>query len=131
VAAEGLDDVLPAPIIAYSLADHLQAPRQRRLGDELVGPTGRQEFVFRDSAVALGQEIDEHGERLGFQGPHHTSPPQLPALDVKFTLAEDKDHRAVSCCPAPTAPEGSAAGRALVPARPVAGDPQGGCSPHS
>jgi hypothetical protein len=53
VASESLDDVLPAPIIVHCLADHLQAARQRRLGDELAGPAGRQKLVFRNYTVAL------------------------------------------------------------------------------
>jgi len=75
VVAEGLDDVLPDPVIAYGLADHLHATRQRSLRNKLTGPASRQEFVFRDRPVALRQEMDEHGERLGLEGTHHASPP--------------------------------------------------------
>jgi hypothetical protein len=92
VVAEGPDDALPDPVIAYGLADHLQATRQRCLCDKLTGPASRQEFVFRHRTVALRQEMGEHGERLGLEGTHHTSPPQLPAFEIECALAKDKDH---------------------------------------
>jgi hypothetical protein len=97
VTPQSLNDVLPGAVIAYSLADHRQATRQRRLGDELTGPAGRQELVFRDRAVTLRQEMDEHRECLGLEGTHHTSPPQFPAFDVECVLAKDKDHGLASC----------------------------------
>jgi hypothetical protein len=89
--------VLPDPVIAYGLADHLQAARQRCLRDKLTGPAGRQEFVFRNRTVTLRQEMDEHGEHLGLKGTHYASPPQFPAFGVECTLAKDKHHGLASC----------------------------------
>jgi len=97
MVSKGLDDVLLDPVIAYGLADHLQATRQRCLRDKLTGPAGRQELVFRDRTVTLHQEMDEHRERLRLEGTHHASPPQFPAFDVQCVLAKDKHHGLASC----------------------------------
>jgi hypothetical protein len=96
VAAEGLDEVLPDPIIGYSLADHSQATRQRRLSDEFVWPAGRQEFVFRDCTMALRQEMHEDQKRLGLEGTYDARPAQFPAVDVEGALAKHKDHGTAS-----------------------------------
>ena len=96
VAAESLDTVLPHPVIGHSLADHAQAPRQRRLGDELVGPAGRQEFVFRHRTMALGQEMYEDQKCLGLEGTYNARPAQFPAIDVEGALAKHKDHGTTS-----------------------------------
>src|SRR5205085_6504900 len=97
VVSEGLDDVLPDTVIAYGLADHLQATCQGCLRDKLTGPAGGQDLVFRDRAVALCQKMDEHGEGLGLESTHNAGPPQLPAVDVECALTKDKDHGLASC----------------------------------
>ena len=96
VAAESLDAVLPHPVIGHSLANHSQATRQRRLGDELVGPAGRQEFIFRDRTMALRQEMDEDQKRLGFEGTYDARPAQFPAVDVEGALTKHKEHGTAS-----------------------------------
>jgi hypothetical protein len=46
VTPQSLNAVLLDPVIASSLADHLQATRQGRLSDKLTGPASCQEFIF-------------------------------------------------------------------------------------
>jgi hypothetical protein len=96
VAAEGLDAVLLHAVVAHGLADHAQASRQRCFGDELVEPTGRQEFVFRDRTMALRQEMDEDQKRLGLEGTDDARPAQFPAVNVEGALTKHKEHRTTS-----------------------------------
>jgi hypothetical protein len=88
--------VLLHPVIGHRLADHTQAARQRRLSNELVGPAGRQEFVFRDRTMALRQEMHEDQKRLGLEGTDEARPAQFPAVDVEGALAKHIDHGAAS-----------------------------------
>src|SRR5262245_8457812 len=119
VAAERPDVVLPHPVIGYSLADHSQAPCQRRLGDELVRPAGRQEFVFRDGAMALRQEMHEDQKRLGVEGTDEARLTQFPAVDVEGALAKHKDHGTASYGVSVLAPRASrGAGTATAVALP-------------
>jgi hypothetical protein len=92
VAAERLDTALLHPVIGHGLANHAQAMCQRRFGNKLVGPAGRQGFVFRDGTMALRQEMYEDQKRLGFEGVYDARSAQFPAVDVEGARAKHKDH---------------------------------------
>jgi hypothetical protein len=90
LALQRLDQPLLLAGVADRLARRVEAARHRGIGDDAALPDRADQFVLRDDAVAVLDQVGQEIEHLRLDRHRGTPPPQLAPAGVELAVIEPK-----------------------------------------